>query len=169
MERIAETMQKFPACCLEDTFGLVHPKNAVWFCGVAGLRFFTRCVVNLWPVGPDDDGNTHFSEPLPRRCRWGTASGICLVPPDLPLFGCGYSLGAGSESDRLVDHRDEFCRLSLPPTGLFGRVGVQLPHDFRSKKPTRAPASGSPIYSIGDPSHSISPDRAALAFSPAVA
>jgi len=62
--------------------------------------FFTRCAVNLWPVGPDDSGNSHFSEPLRRRCGWGAVSGVCLVPPDLPLFDCGYSLGAGSESDR---------------------------------------------------------------------
>jgi len=145
MERIAEIMQKFPACCPEDTFGLplVRRKNAAR--GVAGLRFFTRCAVNLLPVGPDDDGNTHFGEPLCRRCRWGRASDVCLVPPDLPWFGCGYSLGAGSESDRLVDHRDEFCRLSLPSTRLFGRHGAELPHCYRETKPTRAPATGSPI------------------------
>ena len=148
MERIAEIMQKFPACCLEDTFGLplVRRKNAVRFAyGVAGLRFFTRCAVNLLPVGPDDDGNTHFSEPLRRRCRWRAASGVCLVPPDIPLFGCGYNVATGSESDRLVDHRDEFCRLSLPSTRLLGRHGAELPYCCRETKPTRAPATGSPI------------------------
>jgi len=34
---------------------------------------------------------------------------------------------------------------------LFGRHGAKLPHDCRQTKPTRAPAPGSPIYSIGDP------------------
>jgi hypothetical protein len=113
--------------------------------GVADLRFFTRCAVNLLPVGLDDNGNSHFSEPLRRRCRWGAASGVCLVPPDLPLFYWGYGLGAGSESDRLVDHRDEFCWLSLPSTRLFSRHGAKFPHDCRETKPTRAPATGSPI------------------------
>ena len=77
--------------------------------------------------------------------------------------------GLARESDRLVDHRDEFCWLSLPSTRLFGRLGAQLSHDCRSTKPTRALATGSPIRSVGDPSHSISPDRAALAFSLAAA
>ena len=89
--------------------------------------------------------NSHFSEPLRRRCGWGAASGVCLVPPDLPLFDCGYSLGAGSESDRLVDHGDELCRLNLPSTWLFDRNGAEFPHDCRETKPTRAPATGSPI------------------------
>ena len=149
MERITEIMQKFPECCLEDTLGLpVRRKKRSAVClrvGVAGLRFFTRCAVNLLPVGPDDDGNTHFAEPLRRRCRWDTASGVCLVSSDLPWFGCGYSLGAGSESDRLVDHLDEFCRLSLPSTRLFGRLGAESPHCYRETKPTRAPATGSPV------------------------
>ena len=148
MVRIAEILQKFPACCLEDTFGLplVRRKNAVRLAyGMAGLRFFTRCPVNLLPVGPDDDGNTHFSEPLRRRCRWGAVTGAYLVPPDLRLFGWGYGMGAGSESDRLVDHRDEFCWLSLPSARLFGRLGAELPHRCRETKPTRAPAPGSPI------------------------
>jgi hypothetical protein len=113
--------------------------------GVAIYGFFTKCAVNLLPVFPDDNGNTHFCEPLRRRCRWGAASGVCLVPPDLPLFGCGYVLGVGSESDRLVDHRDEFCRLRLPSARLFGRHGAELPHDRRETKPTRARATGSPV------------------------
>ena len=78
-------------------------------------------------------------------CGRGAASGVCLVPPDLPLFYCGYSLGAGSESDRLVDHGDELCWLSLPSTRLFGRHGAKFPHYCRETKPTRAPATGSPI------------------------
>ena len=126
--------------------------------------FFTRCAVNLLPAGTDDDGNAHFGKPLRRRCRRGAASGVCLVSPDLALFGCGYSLGIGSEPDRLGNHRDEFCRLSLPSTRLFGRPGAEFPHCCRETKPTRAPATGSPICSIGDPSDGISVDRTALAF-----
>jgi hypothetical protein len=43
MERIAEIMQKSPACCLKDTFGVPScaPENAKRFAyGVADLRFF---------------------------------------------------------------------------------------------------------------------------------
>jgi hypothetical protein len=148
MKRIAEIMHKFPACCLKDTFGLPSSRRKTR-CGLLTewwiYGFFTRCAVNLWPVGPDDSGNSHFSEPLRRRCGWGAVSGVCLVPPDLPLFDCGYSLGAGSESDRLVDHRDELCWFSLPSTRLFGRHGAEFPHYCRETKPTRAPATGSPI------------------------
>ena len=149
MERITEIMQKFPACCLKDTFGLPScaPKKTQRGLLTEWLvcDFFTRSAVNLLTVGPDDDGNTHFSEPLHRRCRWAAASGVCLIPPDLPLSYCGYSLGAGSESDRLVDHRDELCWFSLPSTRLFGRHSPEFPHYCHRTKPTRAPAIGSPI------------------------
>lgn len=97
-------------------------------------------------------------------CRRGAASGVCFVPPDLPLFGCGYSLGGGSEPDRLVDHRDEFCRLNLPSTRLFGRRSAEFPHCPRKTRPTRGARNRSPIGSIGDPSNGISADRSALAF-----
>ena len=40
---------------------------------------------------------------------------------------------------------DEFCWLSLPSTRLFGRHGAKFPHYCRETKPTRAPATGSPI------------------------
>ena len=158
-------MQKVPACCLEDTsVGLLCAGKKQ--CGLLTewliYCFFTRCAVNLTPAGSDDVGNTHFGEPLRRRCRRGAASGVCLVPPDLPLFGCGYSLGSGSEPDRLVNHRNEFCRLSLPSTRLFGRRSAEFPHCRRKTKSTRAPATGSPICSIGDPSDGISADRLAF-------
>jgi hypothetical protein len=166
MERIAEIVQKVPACCLKDTLGLPSyaPENAARLAyGVAALRYFKRGVVNLLPAGSDDDRNTHLSKPLRWRCRCdGAASGVCRIPPDHPLFDLCYSLGAGSESDRLVDHRDEFCWLSLPSTRLFGRHSAKFPHDCRETKPTRAPATGSPICSIGDPSNGISADRSAL-------
>ena len=148
MERITEIMHKFPVCCLKDTFGLAScapEKRSGVSLRSRCFTIFLRVAVNLLPVGPDDNGNTHFSEPLRRRCGRGAASGVCLVPPDLPLFDCGYSLGAGSESDRLVDHGDEFCWLSLPSTGLFGWRRAQFPHYCRETKPRRAPATGSPI------------------------
>jgi hypothetical protein len=142
LERIAETMQIVPACCREDTRGKAP-------CGlvIAWLiyDFFTRVPSILLLAGLDDNGNTHFSESLRRRGRWGTASGVCLVPPALPLFGCGYSIGLRSESDLLVDHRDEFCRLSMPSTRLFGRHSAEWSHHCRETKPTRARATGSPI------------------------
>ena len=127
---------------------------------MAALRSFRKAVVNLLPAGSDDNGNTRFGEPLRRRCRWRATSGVRLVSPDLALFCCGYSLGVGIESDRLVNHRDEFCWLSLPSTRLFGRHGAKFPHDCHQTKPTRAPAPVSPICSIGDPSA----DRSALVF-----
>ena len=148
MERITEIMHKFPVCCLKDTFGLAScapEKRSGVSLRSRCFTIFLRVAVNLLPVGPDDNGNTHFGEPLRRRCGRGAASGVCLVPPDLPLFDCGYSLGAGSESDRLVDHGDELCWLSLPSTRLFGRHGAKFPHYCRETKPSRAPATSSPI------------------------
>ena len=53
--------------------------------------------------------------------------------------------GLAPKLDRLVDHRDEFCWLSLPSTRLFGRHGAEFPHYCRETKPTRAPATGSPM------------------------
>jgi hypothetical protein len=65
----------------------------------------TERPISTLALGPQN--GDHFS-------RWGAASGCLSYSPDLPLFYGGYSLGGGSESDRLADHRDEFCRLSLP-------------------------------------------------------
>src|SRR6266403_5611963 len=156
MERIAEIPQKFPACCRKDTFGL-HPlcteKAPRLAYGVAGLRYFKRGVVNLLPVGSDDDGNNHFGQPLRWRCRWSAASGVRLVPPDLPWSHCGYGLGTSSPSDRLVDCRDELCWLSLPATWLFGWASAKFLHCFRQTKSTRALASGSSVYFIGHQGH----------------
>ena len=111
----------------------------------------------------EDHGNTHFGEPLYRRRGWAAASGVCPVSSDFPLSCCDYNVGACSKSELLVDHRDEFCWLGLPSTRLFGRHGAKFPHDCHQTKPRRAPATGSPIYSIGDPSDSVSADRSALA------
>jgi hypothetical protein len=148
MERIAEMIQKVPACCRKDTFGLPLVRRNKTQCGLLTQWLITislRDAFNLLPAEPDDNGNTHFSEPLRRHGRWDAVSGVCLIPPDLPLFDWGDSLGGGSKSDRLVDHRDELCWLSLPSTRLFGRNGAEFPHDCRETKPARAPAAGSPM------------------------
>jgi hypothetical protein len=78
MERIAEIMQKFPACCPRDTFGVLTrapEKRSVAYGGLITMETLI------------------FSGPLRRRRGWGAASGVCLIPPDLPLFYGGYSLG----------------------------------------------------------------------------
>jgi hypothetical protein len=142
MERIAEIMQKVPACCLEDTLVRLEARKSSAVCHAGLIYDFLGNVPSICSGGTD--GNTHFSEPLRRRCRWVAVSGVCLVPSDLPLFICSYSLGAGAKSDRLVDLRDEFCWLRLPSTRLLGRHGAELPYFRRKTKPTRANATGSP-------------------------